>query len=144
MNREQRHLGRELALQWLFPIDIGRSSPDEVMAEVPDEFEGVVEAEGAEFARQLVNGVIGDRKRIDSYLNRYSKGWPLDRMAGVERNVLRIALFEILDLPDIPASVSIDEAIDVAKRYATDESGKFVNGILGAFMRGEMGDTRQA
>ncbi|HOF90060.1 MAG TPA: transcription antitermination factor NusB [Armatimonadota bacterium] len=136
MHRRQRHLGRQLALQWLYQIDVGHLPPDEVMAEVPDEevLDGIDE-EGVGFARALARGVIGDRERIDAMLEQYAAGWPLERMAGVERNVLRIAFFEILDMPDIPASVSIDEAVEVAKTFGTEESGKFVNGILGAYMR---------
>ncbi len=70
----------------------------------------------------------------------YAKGWPLERIAAIDRNVLRIALCEIFDMPDIPASVSVDEAVEIAKHYSTEESGKFVNGILGAYLRGEQSE----
>jgi N utilization substance protein B len=143
MNRKQRHLGRELALLWLFQIDIGHHPSATVMTDIPDELEGV-EEEGAGFARQLTEGVLAHRDELDEYLTRYSKGWPVMRMAGVERNVLRMAVYEILHLPEIPASVSIDEAVEVAKRYGAAESGKFVNGILGAFFRAERGPAEPA
>lgn len=137
MNRKQRHLGRELALQWLFQIDVGKLPPTEVLATVPDQMEGL-EEEAVGFAQTLVHGVLSDRQRIDSGIAKYAKGWSLSRMAAVERNVLRIALYEIIDVPDIPTSVSIDEAVEIAKRYGADESSKFVNGILGAYVRGEL------
>ncbi len=147
-------MGRELALQWLFQIDVGHLPPEEVMATVPEEIldeedEGTaqrvaLEEEGVGFAQKLVHGVINDRQRIDEIIEKYAKGWPIDRMAAIERNVLRIALCEILNMADIPASVSIDEAVEIAKHFGTDDSGKFVNGILGAFMRAERSEPERA
>ena len=141
----QRHLGRELALRWLFEIEATRQPPDAVMAAVPEDVEELetLEEEGREFARQLVRGVLEARKQIDDIIVKFARAWALDRMAAIERNVLRIALYEILHLPDIPASVSVDEAVEITKHYASDESGKFVNGILGAYLRSEEGQAAQ-
>ena len=136
MNRKQRHLGRELALLWLFQIDVGRVSVAQATSEIPDELIGV-EEEGHAFGLMLAQGVYAERKRIDETIKRFARGWSLPRMAAVERNVLRIALYEITSCPEIPTSVSVDEAVEVAKRYGSEESGKFVNGILGAFIREE-------
>lgn len=138
MLRLQRHLGRQLALQWLYQIDVGHLPAADVMVEVPDEeaLDGIDE-EGVGFAQVLARGVIDDRANIDAMIEKYAPEWPLERMAGVERNVLRIAVHEIFNEPDIPPRVSIDEAVEVAKTFGTEESGKFVNGILGAVMRGE-------
>lgn len=137
MNRKQRHLGRELALQWLFQIDVGQQPAAQVILTIPDDMEGVDE-EGAGFARELTQGVLAHQQQIDTGIAKYSRGWTLQRMAGVERNILRIALFEILYMPDIPTSVTADEAVEVAKRYGAEESSKFVNGVLGAYIRGEL------
>lgn len=137
MNRKQRHLGRELALLWLYQIDLSRANIDDVLATIPDEIEGLDE-EGTAFGQQLVRGVLGERQRIDQGISKYARGWSLSRMAAIDRNILRIALFEILNMPDIPTSVSVDEAVEIAKRYGTEESSKFVNGILGAYIRGEL------
>jgi len=142
MNRKQRHLGRELALQWLFQIDVGKLPPLEVTDDVPDNLNGI-EEEGVDFAQQLVRGVLAEQARIDEVITTYSRGWALSRLAGIERNVLRIALFEIMEMPDIPDSVTIDEAVEVAKRYGAEESSKFVNGILGAYLRGEQAAIEQ-
>jgi len=141
MKHRQRHLGRELALRWLYEIEVAHQPPEEVMASVPEEIEELetIAKEGVEFARELVRGVLAERKGIDPVIARFAKGWSLTRMAAIERNVLRIALYEIMHMPDIPASVSVDEAVEIAKHYASDESGKFVNGILGAYLRSEEG-----
>jgi len=143
MNRQQRHLGRELALLWLFQIDVGKLPVEEVLKTAPEGIEGV-EEEGAFFAQQLARGVLGDQRRIDDAISKYARGWSLSRMAAVERSILRVALFEILDVADIPASVSVDEAVEIAKKYGSEESGKFVNGILGAFLRGEKDEPQRA
>ena len=134
MQHKQRHLGRELALQWLFQIDVGGQPAEEVLAEVPDELEGV-EEEGVGFAQQLVRGTLEHRPRIDHLIRTYTKGWELSRIASIDRNVLRLAFYQLLFMPEIPASVVADEAVELAKQYSTDESGKFVNGILGAYLR---------
>src|SRR5579863_8272725 len=91
----------------------------------------------AEFMQTLVHGVIARQSEIDAELARRSTGWALDRQAAVDRNILRIAAFEILYLPDIPNGVSINEAVELAKKYSTAESGRFVNGVLGALAGGE-------
>lgn len=84
-----------------------------------------------EYAIQLVEGVIAHRERIDELLTTYSEGWTLDRMPGVDRNVLRIGAFEVLYCPDVPDPVAIDEAVKLAGELSTDESPGFVNGLLG-------------
>jgi N utilization substance protein B len=141
MKHRQRHLGRELALRWLFEIEATRQPPDGVMASVPEAIEELetIEEDGVAFAQQLARGVLAERKPIDGIITRFAKGWSLSRMAAIERNVLRIALYEIMHMPDIPASVSVDEAVEITKHYASDESGKFVNGILGAYLRSDEG-----
>ena len=82
------------------------------------------------FFEHLVNGVLQNREDIDRVVERYSSNWKMRRMACVDRNVLRIAVFELLFCADIPPKVSINEAIDVGKRFGTEESGAFINGIL--------------
>ena len=138
MNRKQRHLGRQLALQWLFEIDVGEQPVDDALASVSDDLEGVDE-EGVTYARQLVLGVQLERRNIDEVIEKYSKGWTIARMPGVDRNLLRIAVYEIRYLPDVPAGVTVDEAVEIAKSYGTEDSGKFINGILGTFLRSEYG-----
>lgn len=83
------------------------------------------------YAREIVDGVADHRDEIDELLASYAQGWTLDRMPNVDRAVLRIASWEILHNPEVPAAVAIDEAVELAKEYSTDDSGRFVNGVLG-------------
>ena len=129
----KRRRGRELALQLLFQIDMGKLPADEVLAR---SFEGAsTDQETVAFAHGLVKGALSHIQEIDELLTRYAKDWSLERMASVDRNLLRLALYELLYMPEIPASVSVDEAVELAKRFSTGESGKFVNGILGNVVR---------
>jgi N utilization substance protein B len=84
-----------------------------------------------EYAVDLVEGVTAHRERIDELLTTYAEGWTLDRMPAVDRNILRVAIYELLWNDDVPDPVAIDEAVDLAKDLSTDESPRFVNGLLG-------------
>ena len=128
----KRRLARELVLKTLFQIDLGKV--DTALA-----LETVLEEEDntwiKEFVRSLVRGTEEHQEKIDQLIEQYSKDWKLDRMAAVDRNLLRLAIYEILYMPDIPSAVSINEAVELAKIYGSDESAKFVNGILGNLVR---------
>jgi N utilization substance protein B len=84
------------------------------------------------FVVDLVSGVAEHTDRIDELIGRHAIDWTLDRMAAVDRSVLRLATYELLERPDIPAGVVLSEAVELAKRYSTEESGRFVNGVLSA------------
>jgi transcription antitermination protein NusB len=88
------------------------------------------DAEGRLFADPLIRGAIQHRDELDAKIKQYAKNWELQRMAVVDRNVMRLAIYEMLHREDIPPVVSINEAVDIAKKFSTPESGKFVNGIL--------------
>jgi len=94
-----------------------------------------LEPAAVDFTRELVEGVVGHIGEIDAVLKRLSVGWELQRQPAVDRNILRMAIYEILHLDYIPESVSINEAVDLAKKYSTAESGRFVNGVLGTLVR---------
>jgi N utilization substance protein B len=128
-----RRTSREIALRALFQMEVGHSDPSEALEQLLDEERYA--AETLDFAREIVLGVTTHRERIDRAVEEYARGWTLARMANVDRNILRVAVFELLYLPDIPPSVSVDEAIELAKKYSTGESGRFVNGILGNVVR---------
>jgi N utilization substance protein B len=83
-----------------------------------------------EFAEPLIRGVLGQREAVDEQIKKYTQNWDLHRMAAVDRNILRLAIYEMLFRDDIPPVVSINEAVDIAKKFSTEDSGKFVNGIL--------------
>ncbi len=117
----------------LFQVEVGRRPLDEVM-------ETTVEAvpippEEKEYVEAVVHGVLDHLLELDGIIGELASGWKLERIASVDRNVLRVALYEIEHRADIPARVSVNEAVEMAKKYSTAESGKFVNGILGTFLR---------
>jgi transcription antitermination factor NusB len=126
----KRTLGRELALQVLYELD--QRGP-EVMDELDACLRGAQEQPDPEvqtFARDLVTGFWERRAAIDEKIESAAKNWQLKRMAVIDRNILRLATYEILFRDDIPPLVSINEAIDLAKKFSTPQSGRFVNGIL--------------
>jgi N utilization substance protein B len=127
----KRRAAREQALRWLYEIDVGKTPVEEAIADAQME----LGEEGLAFARELLHGVIANVKSIDASIGRYAKDWSLDRMPAVDRNILRLAIFEIIHRPDVPPSVSVDEAVELAKMYSTAESSKFVNGVLGSLLR---------
>jgi N utilization substance protein B len=129
----KRRASREVALRALFQVDVGGLAPEEALASTIAE--GNYREDTLRFARDLVLGATAHRERIDATIESHARGWTLARMANVDRNVLRLAVYEILYLPDIPYSVTVDEAVELAKKYSTAESGRFVNGVLGNLVR---------
>ncbi len=126
-----RRLSRELALQALFFLDMNSSG--DVQADVAAfcmENEVELTPTVQPFFMELVQGVMSTLDKIDPMLETYSKNWKVSRMPVVDRNIMRIAAFELLERSDIPPSVTINEAVDIAKKFSTRESGPFVNGIL--------------
>lgn len=85
-----------------------------------------------ELTRELLTGVENHRIEIDAMIDSHSRGWPLDRMPALDRAILRLAIYELANRPDVPVAVVIDEAVELAKRFSTDDSGRFVNGVLAA------------
>jgi N utilization substance protein B len=128
-----RRLTREMAFKIIFQIDMGRNPWKEVLSRTINEAN--LSEKSGEFLELLVKGTIQYLKEIDTEIIRYAEGWKLDRMASTDRNILRMALFEIRYLKDIPPGVTVNEAVELAKKYGDDDSGKFVNGILGNIIR---------
>jgi transcription antitermination protein NusB len=95
--------------------------------------------EATPFTRELVEGVDADREELDALIERHARGWTLDRIAPLERGILRVALRELLHRPDVPAEVAIDEAVEAAKELCGADAPAFVNGILGAVQREAVG-----
>ncbi|MDL2269268.1 transcription antitermination factor NusB [Desulfosarcina sp. OttesenSCG-928-A07] len=123
-----RRISREQALQVLFYMDMHAEPMDDPVGLFCSSF-AQDRPTGAFFYR-IVEGVQAHQEVIDSTIERFSSHWKLSRMSCVDRNILRIAVFELLFCADIPPKVSINEAIDVGKRFGTEESGAFINGIL--------------
>ncbi len=99
----------------------------------------LLEAAARPFTRELVEGVERDREQLDALIERYAQDWTLERIAPLERSILRVALHEMLSRPDVPNEVAIDEAVEAAKELCSAEAPKFVNGILGAAERERVG-----
>jgi N utilization substance protein B len=133
-HKNTRREAREMVLRMLFQIDIGNQPVDEVVASSLDQ--SVLEGPNREFAEQIVRGTLANLRAIDDQLRRLTQDWALDRQAAVDRNILRLTAYEILYCPTTPVAAVINEAIEMAKKYSTADSGRFVNGVLGALARG--------
>jgi N utilization substance protein B len=123
-----RRRSRELALQALFYMDMSQQESIETLELYCATFKPAPQA--VDFLIELVKGVLVYRESIDGIIEKFSSNWKVRRMSCVDRNILRIAAYEILFREDIPAKVSINEAIDIGKKFGTEESGAFINGIL--------------
>jgi N utilization substance protein B len=124
-----RSSGREAALQMLFALDAAGTPPVQIMKDFWREFPG--DAEGRAYADAIVLGVVSDREGVDERITRASENWRLSRMTRVDRNVLRLATWELVHQPSTPRAVILDEAVELAKRFGSEDSGAFVNGVLG-------------
>lgn len=129
----RRRKARELALQILFQTDVGNLPIEEAiettLAEATDS------EEICNYAVQLVRGIWEQRAELDKQIQSVATNWTVERMAAIDRNLIRMALYEILNIPDVPYRVAINEAVELAKEYGTTESRRFVNGVLGALVR---------
>ena len=123
-----RRQARELAMQALFYMDIRKDASEETL----EYFCGCFcpSKKSRSFFRKLVTGVLGSKGQIDALVERFSQNWDISRMSCVDRNVMRIAVYEMLYCDDIPPKVSINEAVDIGKKFGTQESGAFINGII--------------
>jgi N utilization substance protein B len=124
----QRRMARELALQVLFQMEYQLCAAEQGFQLVLDNFSASHSARP--YAERLVKGITGAREEIDQWIRPSSKHWRLERMPHVDRNILRLAVYELLCVKEVPAKVSMDEAIDIAKQYGSEGSGSFVNGVL--------------
>ena len=126
----ERRRARAIALQVLFEVDLVGHNMEEVASRLLEK-EGFSE-ENASFARQLVNGVICNKETIDLNIRKLASAWPIEQIPVVDRNILRLAISEILLDNKVPVKVAINEAIELAKKFGSDNSPKFVNGVLGS------------
>ena len=123
-----RRRAREMAMQALFYMDTQQNGSPRMLERFCENFN--LPQKVRPFFLQLVNGVLAAQPQIDILIERYSKHWKVQRMSCVDRNVIRVAVYEMLFCHDIPPKVSINEAIDIAKKFGTEESGAFINGIV--------------
>jgi N utilization substance protein B len=130
-----RRIAREMALKILFQVDLVHCNVNEASSytfqiedirKPDDDFDAITS-----FCLELVKGVLPNLSEIDALIEKHANNWTLDRMANIDRNILRIAIYEIVFVDNIPKSVSINEAVELAKKYSTENSFGFVNGVLG-------------
>ena len=126
-----RSKARKRALDVLFAADLRGESAVEALESAIAEGDGPTN----EYTATLVRGVVAEQERIDALLAEHAQGWTLDRMPGVDRNVLRLGVYEMLYVDDVPDAVAVAEAVALAQDLSTDESPAFVNGVLGAVLR---------
>ena len=128
-----RRKAREAALQTLYEIEVGKGTPETALhntleaAALPDEL--------AAYAERLTNGVRSQQAELDQQISALVEGYDFNRLAAVDRNILRVAAYELFYEPAVPPAVTINEAVEIAKKYSTAESGRFVNGVLGKLLQ---------
>lgn len=137
MPRPERHRARMQALQMLYQRDVTGIGIERILA---DESFSIVDGVPDEFCRSIVTGVEERIDEIDAVIGEVSEHWVVSRMPHVDRNILRIATWEILHNPEVPTSVAINEAVELAKVYGGDDSSKFVNGVLGKIAEHHRGE----
>ena len=125
-----RRKARTIALQALYEIDASGRKAEAVVERLLGE--GQLSEEHNDFTRELVGGVVQNRNEIDRNIQKFAPAWPVEQIAMIDRNILRLAIFEILFDNKVPVKVAISEAVELAKSFGSDNSYKFVNGVLGA------------
>jgi len=131
MNRSRRK-AREAALRALYEIEVGHTRAHEAIESTIEELE--LSSDLAGYTERIVQGVREHATEMDETISRYLKDYDFTRLAAIDRNILRLAVFEMYYVPEMPPAVTINEAIEIAKRYSTSESGRFVNGVLGRLL----------
>jgi len=133
---QKRRKAREAALKLLYQYDLSGNLPEDIL-ETTDQLEGL-DSESVEYARDAFLGAIAHWKAIDLLIQEASRKWKLPRIAALDRNLLRLAVFELQHRPDIPAAVIIDEALEIAKKYSDEDAPRFINGVLDGILHSRM------
>ncbi len=125
-----RRKAREYALQGLYMFDINGGGKDEILS--LEWVEGEIKPKAKDFAIELIDGTIKDLTRVDELLVKHLKNWKIERLDAIDRAILRMSIFSLLHVSDVPYTVTINEAIELGKTFGSDNSGHFINGILDA------------
>ena len=140
--KNTRREARELALRMLFELDLGKQPVAEVIA--AGLAQSHLDDKNQALTEELVRGTLEHQEQIDARVAALATDWALDRQAAVDRNILRLSSYELLYRPDSPVAAVVNEAVELAKKYSTAESGRFVNGVLGALARHPRGEESEA
>lgn len=135
-----RRRARRVTLETLYEYDVAEHDPDVILQYRLEDYP--MESTGVDFARRLIYGVIEHQEEMDILIARYAPEWPLDQMAVIDRNILRIAIYEFLIDGETPVKVAINEAVELAKTYGSDSAPRFINGVLGTLAE-QIPDLRQ-
>ena len=127
-----RRLARQLVLQVLYEVDVANHNPAIVFEHRLEDYKGLPE-DAVEFAKNLIEGVLAHQEELDQIIRKIATEWPVEQMAVIDRNILRMALYEIRET-NTPIKVVINEAVELAKMFGSDSSRRFVNGALGAYV----------
>lgn len=131
-----RRIAREVALQGLFQIDFNGCEPQAAVEAALEEHEEQEAGKAKEYALALVQGVVDNEAAIDAELSKFAIDWTVERMPATDRNILRVAVYEMcFAQPPVGAGIAINEAVEIAKAYGTEESPRFINGILGKLVK---------
>jgi N utilization substance protein B len=141
MSESPRSRAREMVLQALYAIECGENEPGEELFAIDEDDPPPERA--LSYARQLIELVRANTEKADQDISRLATNWKIERLAAIDRNILRLAIVELDHMVDVPVKVVLNEAIELAKKFSTDESSSFVNGILDKYA-GEMEDVRRA
>ena len=125
-----RHIARIVTLQTLFELEFAANSPESILERTIEI--KALSGEAAAFAGELVNGVLTNKQILDDAIRRFAPAFPVDQLSSMDRNILRLALYEILISKTAPPKVAVNEAVELAKEFGADTSPKFVNGVLGS------------
>ncbi len=128
--RGSRRQARTVAFQVLCEVDTTRHDPDTVLEHLLGKSR--LSGEGVDFVRRTVHGVLDHQAEVDTYIRRFAPAWPVEQLAVVDRSLLRLAIYEMLLDSSVPVRVAINEAVELAKKYGSESSPRFVNGVLGA------------
>ena len=147
-----RNTAREIAIHLSYELNFSGKTAEELLrqrltaesfAELAEEeelYQEAPNAKQAEYIRRLVRGVGEHGAELDGYIQKYAKGWEFSRISLVASAIMRVAMYEVLYMPDVPNGAAINEAVEIAKKYETPETVKFINGILGSFSRQELSE----
>jgi len=126
-------VARQVAFQTLFQIDVGNCDVEEALQQRLAD--AVLDEANEQYVNEVVRGVYAYRAALDAQINDVSTGWRADRIGAVERSILRLAIYEIVFRDDVPVPVSVNEAVELAKRFGDDDAPRFINGVLGTVVR---------
>ncbi|TCS84036.1 transcription antitermination factor NusB [Tepidibacillus fermentans] len=129
----KRRVAREKVLQALYQIDLTKAEPNEAIHTILDE--NSIDELDLEFIKDRIYGILDHLDLIDQRISQYLKNWTIERLSNIDRVILRMAVYELIYKEDVPVRVSINEAIELAKTFSTNESSKFINGVLGSMVK---------